>query len=78
MRLSALLLSLVIGLGLTAPLEAKTKTPKAPKVHRSAKYKAPKQRKKPAKLKPMKFRKSKGSTKPAKAAKARKLKTRSV
>ena len=72
MKLSALLLTFVIALGLSAPLDAKTKhktkthpaAQKAPK--RSTKM--PKVKNKPAKVKPMKFRKGKHSksVKPAK------------
>jgi len=73
MKLSALLLTLVIGLGLSAPLDAKTKH-KVPKTHSAAQKapkrstKTPKVKHKPAKVKPMKFRKGKhsSSVKPAK------------
>ena len=73
MKLSALLLTFVIALGLTAPLEARTKY-KAPKAQRhSATGKAPKVKKHPAKLKPMKYRKAKASrnVKPARTRKAK-------
>ena len=83
--MSALVLTLVIGCGPTALLDAKTKVSKAPKVHHSASPKAPKAkgRRKPAKIKPMKFRKGKLSnsaraSKPSKPAKGHKVKPRSV
>ena len=78
MRLSALLLTFVIALGLSTPLEAKKH--KTPKAQHPAAYKAPKRstkmpkvRKKPAKLKPMKFPKAKhsGWEKPAKVRKSK-------
>ena len=79
MKLSALLLTIVIALGLSAPLEARSrrKTPKAQ--HHSAQKapkrssKMPKVRKKPAKVKPMKYRKAKrsSSVKPAKVRKSK-------
>jgi hypothetical protein len=79
MKLSALLLTFVIGLGLTTPLEAKKhKTPKPP--HHSTTHKAPKRgtkmpkvKKKPTKMKPMKFPKAKhsASVKPAKVRKSK-------
>ena len=80
MRLSALLLTLVIALGLTTPLEAKTKAPKAAKVHQTKNYKGPKRRTKPAKVKPMKFPKAKHSKgrKAPKVAKTHKAKPRTV
>jgi hypothetical protein len=69
MKLSALLLTLVIALGITSPLEAKKyKPPKPAKVHHGT-YKAPKVRRKPAKMKPMKFKKAKGSAKAPKVSK---------
>jgi hypothetical protein len=79
MKLSALLLTLVIALGLSSPLDAKTKH-KTPKAQHPTTYKAPKVKKKPAKVKPMKFRKTKHSTashssKPAKAHKVKKPKS---
>jgi len=76
MRFSALLLSLVIALGLTAPLGAKTRY-KAPKVHHhSSSRKTPRVKHKPAKVKPMKFRKAKPRAKSRvhKAAKAHRVK----
>ena len=77
MKLSALVLTIVIALGLAAPLEAK-KQPKTPKVqHHATSYKAPKRKTKPTKMKPMKFHKAKnsGQTHSVKPAKARKPKT---
>ena len=63
MKLSALLLTFAIALGLTAPLDAKTKY-KAPKPAKHATtHKAPKVKTKPAKVKKMKFRKAKTSNK---------------
>jgi hypothetical protein len=76
MKLSALVLTIVIGLGLTAPLEAK-KQPRTPKVQpHSTSYKAPKRKTKPTKMKPMKFKKAKksGSARRVKPTKARKSK----
>jgi hypothetical protein len=75
MKLSALVLTIVIALGLTAPLEAK-KQPKTPKVqHHSTSNKAPKRKTKPTKMKPMKFKKAKKSgsarVKPAKVRRAK-------
>jgi hypothetical protein len=76
MKLSALLLTIVIALGLTAPLEAK-KQPKTPKVQRhSTSYKVSKRKTKPAKMKPMKFKKAKKSgtarrVKPTRAPKSK-------
>ena len=75
MWFSALLLSLVIALGLAAPLDAKPRH-KTPKVHHSTARKAPKApkvKRKPAKVKPMKFRKARRSAQPQ-TPKARKLK----
>ena len=67
MRLSALLLTFVIALGLTSPLAAKTKH-KAPKAaHHSATHKAPKVPK-VKKVKPMKH------SKPKRVSKARRIK----
>ena len=66
MRLSALLLTFVIALGLTSPLAAKTKH-KTPKAHHSATHKAPKVRK-AKKVKPMKH------SKPKRVSKARRIK----
>jgi hypothetical protein len=80
MKLSALLLTIVIALGLGTPLEAraKHKTPKPPKSPKHATlYKEGSKRKtKPSKVKPMKFRKPKHSgkinrVKPAKVHKAK-------
>jgi hypothetical protein len=75
MKLSALLLTFVIALGMLAPLEAKTKH-KAPKAQHHTTQKAPKVRKKPAKVKPMKYRKAKRQTtaRTAHAPKAHKVK----
>ena len=61
MKLSALLLTLVIGLGTTASLDAKTTKYKAPKAHHNSASKAPKVNRKPTKTKKMKFRKPKRS-----------------
>jgi hypothetical protein len=62
MKLSALLLTLVIALGLTSPLHAK-KHNKTPKAHHSGSSKVRKAKNKPGKLKPMKYRKPKHSGK---------------
>jgi hypothetical protein len=72
MKLSALLLTLVIALGMSSSLDAKTKN-KTPKAQHPTSYKAPKVKKKPAKVKPMKLRKAKHST-ASKAPKAQKVK----
>jgi hypothetical protein len=72
MKLSALLLTVVIALGMSAPLAAKTRrTP--PQVHARAKAKAPKVKRKPVKPKPMKYRKAKRSQ--SRTVKARKVRT---
>ena len=75
MKLSALLLTLAIALGLAAPLEARNKKPKKAKPqHYSQKAKppkAPKVKTKPAKVKPMKFHKAKNSHKSPKVPKVR-------
>lgn len=78
MKLSALLLTFVIALGLSAPLAAKTK--RTPRPHPRSAVKAPKVKRKPVKPKPMKFRKAKRSqSRAAKPAKVRKIKaSRSV
>ena len=75
MKLSALLLTFVIALGMSAPLAAKTRrTPPKPHPHTAAK--APKVKRKPVKPKPMKFRKGKrGPTGAPKQVKARKVRT---
>jgi hypothetical protein len=75
MKLSALLLTFVIALGMLAPLEAKTKY-KAPKAQHHTAQRAPKVRIKPAKVKPMKYRKAKRQTtaRTAKAPKAHRVK----
>ena len=57
MKLSALLLTIVIALGMSAPLAAKTKRP--PKPHARTAVKAPKVKRKPVRPKPMKYRKAK-------------------
>jgi len=75
MKLSALLLTLAIALGLSAPLEARTKKAKKVKPqHYSQKakaHKAPKVKTKTAKVKPMKFHKAKNSHKSPKVPKVR-------
>jgi hypothetical protein len=79
MKLNALLLTLVIGLGISSPLDAKTKH-KTPKAQHPTTYKAPKVKRKAAKVKPMKYRKAKHSSvshasKAPKAHKVRKPKS---
>jgi hypothetical protein len=74
MKLSALLLTLVIALGMSSSLDAKTKH-KTPKAQHSTSYKAPKVKRKPAKVKPMKFSKTKHSSKAPKAHKVKKPKS---
>lgn len=71
MRLKALLLTLVIGFGLTAPMAAKTKHPKSPRVQHGASHKMPKA--KQGKVKPMKYKKGKRNAN-AKAAKPHSVK----
>jgi hypothetical protein len=74
MKLSALLLTFVIALGLASPLEAKTKYKKPKPGHHPTTYKAPKVKKHPSKMKKMKFRKPKTANrnhvKPAKVSKS--------
>jgi hypothetical protein len=70
MKLSALLLTLAIAQGISAPLEARTKVKKAKVQHHTTQKapklsnKRPKVRTKPAKMKPMKFHKAKRSKTP--------------
>jgi hypothetical protein len=72
MKLSALLLTIVIALGMSAPLAAKTRrTP--PQAHARAAAKALKGRRKPVKPKPMKYRKAKRGQ--VRSGKARKVRT---
>jgi hypothetical protein len=74
MKLSALLLTVLIALGLSSPLEARHKS-KVPKVkHPPTSYKAPKRKSKPAKMKPMKFHKAKHASNSHRVKPARKHK----
>jgi hypothetical protein len=77
MKLSALLLTIVMALGMSAPLDARSSHKSKPNSHGS--YKAPKVKRKAAKPKRMKFPKAKHNqsraVKPVKVRKNRSVRT---